>query len=244
MNKPVLLIRATGNDQDAAVLKTKSIDAVIDPYLQITCAKSDVAAKTMLDVLLNALVEESPVWLVITSANGAKFFAELVGDENLRHVVSNNTLKFAAVGEASEAALRALGANEILVANPETAKDLAEALVLKAPATVVWPRSAIAMKQFPAILQKAGVTLVDGAVYDTNTVSQEPRTAAAANAGEFAAIVLRSPSAARALASFVNPSTANLRETAIVCLGESTAAAATDLGFRVTKIASNIERAF
>lgn len=236
MPNPVLLIRANGNEDDAAVLKAFGFESVIDPYLEITLADSIAAvasAERMISQLEDSATSNEPTWLAITSANALKFLIELVGENRFTDAIKSPHIKFAAVGESSAAKLRELGAEFVLVPHDFNASSLARAITAGPPGKVVWPRSAIAMTTFPTMLEQSGWLIVDGPVYETHTVANEPSSAKDARDGKFSAVVFRSPSAAKAFAKYVSPATANLESTAIICLGETTAKAAAILGFVV-----------
>jgi len=120
------LIRANGNEDDAAVLSAAGIESVIDPYLKITMATNDEArdaAERMIARLEAAPTSNAPTWLAITSANALKFFIELVGRDRLVAAIKEPGIRFAAVGEASAAKLRELGAEVVLV--PKTSDSVA-----------------------------------------------------------------------------------------------------------------------
>ena len=246
MSKPVLLIRANGNEDDAAVLSAAGIESVIDPYLKITMATTDEAhdaAERMIARLEAAPTSNAPTWLAITSANALKFFIELVGRDRLVAAIKEPGIRFAAVGEASAAKLRELGAEVVLVPKTSDSESLAKSMTAKGPGKVVWPRSAIAMKTFPKLLDLSGWVVIDGPVYETNPIATEPQSAKPARDSQFSAVVFRSPSAAKAFAKYVDPATANLKGTAIICLGETTAQAASELGFTVATSAATLDKA-
>jgi uroporphyrinogen-III synthase len=86
----------------------------------------------------------------------------------------------------------------------------------------------------PATLEARGWSLVPQVLYRTRPVEQPPASLAELRSGGFDAIVLRSPSAARAVRHFAG----NLPgRTRIVCGGPTTAMAARRLGLTVTTTA-------
>lgn len=233
--KPVLLIRADGNQDDAAALADLGLETVIDPYIRID--KSTDAADA--ERLLAALSANGPKWLIATSVNAIKCFGELVGVENLMHALANaDDLQFAAVGARTAKSLRELGATEVLT--PELSDSaalanlLAEQKSLGETITAIIPSGLLAMKALPNKLESAGWRMIQGVVYTTITIEQVPASAAQANAGEYSAVIFRSPSAARAFLSFVPQPTMSL-----IAAGFTTAKVIEDAGLAVASIPSN-----
>ena len=232
VQKPVLLIRADGNQDDAAALADLGLTSVIDPYIRIDKSTDAADAKR----LLEALTGTGPKWLIATSANAIKCFGELVGVENLMHAIANaDDLQFAAVGARTAESLRELGAADVLT--PELADSAALASMLAdlpSPATAIIPSGLLAMKTLPSKLEAAGWNLIQGVVYTTVTVTNTPTSVAAAQAGDFSAVIFRSPSAARAFLSFVPKPSMPL-----VAAGFTTAKVIEDAGLVVASIPSN-----
>ena len=81
MSKPVLLIRAYDNDEDADALTKLGIDSLIDPYLKISISNNAVAARDLLSLLVSGV---GPLWLIATSVNAIRYWAQLVGEDLLR----------------------------------------------------------------------------------------------------------------------------------------------------------------
>ncbi|WP_296632338.1 uroporphyrinogen-III synthase [Rhodoluna sp.] len=231
MTKPVLLIRADANEPDAEALKALGLGSVIDPYINIAKATSATDAVTLLAAINNATHN---TWMVATSANAMRCLAELVGEANLRAAMKNPNLRFAAVGERTAKALVQLGAQ--MVAAPEQAdsQSLAQLLVELTPGTAIIPSGQLALKELPAALTSAGWQIISGVVYTTVTVPTEPTTAAAARAGEFSAVVFRSPSAARAFLQFVPQPAMPL-----IAAGFTTAKVLEDWGLQAISVALN-----
>ena len=237
--KPVLLIRADGNQDDAAALAELGIECGGGPYLRIDKTTDASGAPQMLE----ALAQPGPKWLIATSVNAIRCFAELVDEEVLRGAIASATeLKFAAVGDRTAEALRALGVAEVLTPELSDSAALANLLAEQTPAAsaasetvaAIIPSGLLAMKTLPNKLESAGWRMVQGVVYTTLTVEQVPESAATANAGEFSAVIFRSPSAARAFLSFVPRPTMPL-----VAAGFTTAKVIEDAGLAVASIPSN-----
>jgi len=231
-NKPVLLIRADGNQDDASALAALGIESAIDPYIRIDKAPDNAEAQR----LLAALSEDGAKWLLATSVNAIRCFAELVGLESLRDAIANSkNLRFAAVGARTAESLRELGAVDVLTPELSDSAALAEQLAAIGGSQIaIIPSGLLAMKTLPNRLESAGWKLIQGVVYTTVTVDQAPASVAAARAGEFAAVIFRSPSAARAFLSFVPTPSMPL-----VAAGFTTAKVIEDAGLPVASIPSN-----
>ena len=237
--KPVLLIRADGNQDDAAALAELGIETVIDPYIRIDKSTDAAGAERLLEALGNP----GSKYLIATSVNAIRCFGELVGIENLMHAIANaDDLQFAAVGARTAEALSELGASDVLT--PELADSAALANLLadlaeepsgvEGQPTAIIPSGLLAMKTLPNKLEAAGWNLSQGVVYTTVTVDSPPASIAAAQAGDFSAVIFRSPSAARAFLSFVPNPTMPL-----VAAGFTTAKVIEDAGLAVASIPSN-----
>jgi uroporphyrinogen-III synthase len=235
MTKPVLLIRADGNQDDAQALADLGIETVIDPYIRIDRAPDAADAQR----LLAELALPGSKWLIATSVNAIRCFAELVGADVLRKAIASSVdLNFAAVGERTAQSLRDLGATEVLTPALSDSAALAEMLAnigtQQSPRTAIIPSGLLAMKTLPNKLEAAGWKLIQGVVYTTVTVAIEPETSAAARAGGFGAVIFRSPSAARAFLSFVPGP-----KMPLVAAGFTTAKVIEDAGLTVASIPSN-----
>ena len=230
--KPVLLIRADGNQDDAAALADVGLSSVIDPYIRIDKSTDASDAKLMLD----ALAKPGSKFLIATSVNAIKCFGELVGTENLMHSIANAVdLRFAAVGARTAEALRELGATDVITPAVADSAALADLLAEEPQqSTAIIPSGLLAMKGLPNKLVAAGWTLIQGVVYTTVTVETPPASVAAARAGDFSAVIFRSPSAARAFLSFVPAPSMPL-----VAAGFTTAKVIEDAGLTVASIPSN-----
>lgn len=237
MSTRVLLVRrAKGDDPDAVALRDRGVEVFEDPYLSIrTC--DDDGASARAGELLDAL-GVAHAWLVVTSANGVRALVDLIGvdalSRRLCHAQRAGTC-FAAVGPTSAAALGALGIDDVVV--PErmhTASALLDRLDrLDLPqSAAVLPQSDIADQLLPSALRERGWLVTARTLYRTLAVIERPVTADELAAGEFDAIVLRSPSAVHAVRAHV-PQLA----TPVVAGGPTTALAAARAGFNVAAVA-------
>ncbi|AIC47111.1 hydroxymethylbilane synthase [Rhodoluna lacicola] len=200
--KSVLLVRATDNELDEAAFKSAGFKVVCDPYLKISKFNNPAGVDRMLEALRSA---EPGTWLVITSINSVRFFAEQIGIDNFKAAISNPNLKFAAIGERSAAEIKSLGVQEVLLAEDSNAGALSTAILKHMPKQVILPASNIAMKTLQDAVVTSGVELITEVVYTTETVPNVPLSISALKQGEIDVLVLRSPSAARAVANFISP---------------------------------------
>ena len=240
-HKPVLLIRADGNQDDAAALAELGIDSVIDPYIRIEKSESTTGALAM----LAALGEPGPKWLIVTSVNSIRCFSDLVGTEVLaafQFEDDNETRKLGYIGAKRYTRLTITPVNhasaaEVLTPNQSDSASLAEELANQSTApgpTAIIPSGLLAMKALPNRLEAAGWRLIQGVVYTTVPVSAAPPSVEAARSGDFSAVIFRSPSAVRAFLSFVPAPTIPL-----VAAGFTTAKVIEDAGLPVASIPSN-----
>ena len=201
-----------------------------DPYLTVTTCQDDEAkhrAKATLDE-----ITERADWLAVTSRTALRALTDLVGRESLASAVVEGTrrgLQCAAVGPSSAHVLRELGASEVLVPPTPTAAGLLEQLSSRPAGRVVAPQGSQAMTSWTRSLRAQGWQVEEKVLYVTSPVPHRPRTADALARGEFAAVLFRSPTAVRAVMSFVGTM---VEPTIAVCGGPTTADEATRSGLR------------
>jgi uroporphyrinogen-III synthase len=233
----ILVVRsATTPDGDSDALCANGFDVTHDPYLAISVCDDDDAPARAHAILESLRIPGS--WLICASAMAVRALTELAGSEAVsRGLTGAESMgaRFAAVGPASEAAIRELGVGNVITPlRGHTASALLDALSCVPAGTAVLPRSDIADAVIPATLEARGWSLVPQVLYRTRPVEQPPASLAELRSGGFDAIVLRSPSAARAVRHF----TGSLpKRTRIVCGGPTTAMAARRLGLTVTTTA-------
>ncbi|MEY4993504.1 MAG: hypothetical protein RIS82_626 [Actinomycetota bacterium] len=223
--KSVLLVRSSDNKPDSDAFEAAGFEVISDAYLQISKLENPAGAARLLDALQNAT---PGTWLVITSINAVRYFGEQVGFENLLAALTNPNLNVAAIGERSAAEIEALGAKNVLLADSANAVSLSESILAKQPKRVILPASSIAMKSLQDAVTLAGVELITEVVYQTETVSEVPGSATALANGDIDVLVLRSPSAARAVAEYVP---ANQVAARVLVTGNATLTQAKSLGF-------------
>jgi uroporphyrinogen-III synthase len=234
----VLVVRSASTpDKDADALRAKGFDVTLDPYLTIAPC-DDAGAPARARAVLDALMLPR-AWLICASAMAIRALDELAGPVTVSRSLieaEEHGARFAAVGPTSTAALRERGVNEVLTpVRRHTASALLDALQAIPPGIAVLPRSDIADGVIPATLQARGWSLMPQVLYRTMPVDHPPASLAALSSGDFDVIVLRSPSAARAVRSFAS---ALPERTRVVCGGPTTALAARRLGFDVHATAS------
>jgi len=227
--KPVLLIRpGVSNTADAHALSQRNIPSVIDPYLRIAPA-TDEGARPRADRLVEAIRDHAD-WLAITSANAVTALTFLVGEATfsaaLNHAVARG-LRIAAVGDATARALHACARLTVHCPSPATAEQLTGFLQQDGrTCDVVLPQGDQALPTVAKTLQAAGWHVHASVVYITAVVDAVPESASDLAAGVFSAVVLRSPTAVRALHQY-SPTLA--AGTTLVCGGPTTAAEAARL---------------
>ena len=227
--RPVLLIRDSGNERDAKALGALGIPTASESFIKITPGEKNVALQ-----LLN-LAREVEGWVIVTSRNGLNYWNTLVDPNSLADVFSNNPkLNFAAVGTGSAEALRSVGAPEVLVPLQESSEALLNLLSTFPASTAIMPTGNLARNTVSEGLRSKGWTVHTGVVYVNSPTASVPTAVTGIERSEFSAVVLRSPSAARALAHFLLSSSVP-----VICGDTSTAATARELALNVVAVANN-----
>ncbi|AOY56590.1 uroporphyrinogen-III synthase [Candidatus Rhodoluna planktonica] len=231
----VLLIRANRNDIDAQHLAALGISSRVDPYLRISSVKNIAGAMRMLSELDDAKKSTArPTWLAITSTNALSYFDDLLPEHELDRIFDKNSnVKFAAIGNQTSSQLIARGATEVLQPVNANSESLADLMCKGTAGTVVIPSGSIAMETLANRLADSGFKIVSEVVYETSFVSESPVSVDEVRDGMFDAVLLRSPSAARAFEQF-NPN-ASVK---VICAGEATAIQAQKLGLNVAAVSA------
>lgn len=235
--KPVLLVRASGNEADARALAEYGLKAVSEPYLSIGPISNPAPARRLLHNLTGAN------WLLLTSVNAMTAWVELVGQDEMTQAIQKaeaSGTRFAAVGVASANAIKSFGVKSVFIPSAPYSKDLALEIIERARSlgqrnpTVVLPTGSVSLDTLGELLEAAGWNVHQEVLYQTNAVVLEPTTVEGVRDEEFGAVVLRSPSAARAFASFVGEV-----DIPVICAGATTARVATSLDLNVMGVASD-----
>lgn len=236
--RPILLVRPDGNSKDAEALAAAGWPTIVDPYLTTAPTPDSAPARRLLDHI-EALTPSSPTtWLVLTSPRTVRHWSRHVGSRHLDVALAravDNGLRIAVAGEATADSLPPRVPAE-LVAHAPGAEALLQDLLRTGPAHALIPGSTISRPTLRAGLGGAGWTVDDVGVYQTAVVDRRPHSADLLDAGEIHAVVLRSPSAARAVASFASAPVVAL------AVGPTTTAACTELGWTVVPVAGGTGR--
>jgi uroporphyrinogen-III synthase len=221
----VLLIRPNRNEADQLALQKVGIESVIDPYLGILQVDNYSGALRMLKALQNP----NPKWLVLTSSNALTFWKNLLPSGALEETIAKSTtISFAAIGSQTELQLKQLGAKEVLRADEANSESLGWKLASLEPKVAVIPAGSIAMKNLEQKILQSDFDVITEVVYETLTLTQEPSSVCQVLNREFDAVLLRSPSAARAFLHFIpNP------ELLLICGGKTTGETLLSLGYSI-----------
>ena len=241
-DRPVLLIRSEGNETDAESLSGYGLASISEPYVRISPLSAGADGRA-LAALLDGCATDPAVatgtWLVATSPMTAPSWLVAAADTDLGGAVRRAVaagVRAAATGERTAATLRDLGFTEVLVPSDESsAQGLVSALEGHGPARALFPRGNLALRTLPDGLRDLGWQVEEGVVYETATVEDRPASSTMVAAGEVAAVVVRSPSAVRALVHHATvPATVP-----VICAGRTTAAAAQEAGLEVAAVAAS-----
>jgi uroporphyrinogen decarboxylase len=261
MTAPILLIRAFDNEEDAAALASVGLETVIDPYLTIQPVPGQAGLDAAGRLLAKLGLLQRGDWLIATSLNGLRSWGTLAWELTRKSAVADamaearqRGVRFAAIGAATAAKFAEFGIHDVFVPSEPYGEALGQQLVAEAapeaatigrPIRALVPAGNLAMKTLYQGLAAAGWQVASEVVYETAIVPSKPASAARVAAGEFSAVLLRSPSAARALVHWVTEGADVLPEglanLPAVCGGRTTAQVAESLGLRVAAIASDTQ---
>jgi uroporphyrinogen-III synthase len=144
-------------------------------------------------------------------------------------------VRAAATGERTANTLRELGFTDVRVPQNASARGLVDDLAGVVPGRALFPRGNLALRTLPDGLVALGWEVDEGMVYETSIVSQRPASAELIEKGLISAIVVRSPSAVRALVAHVQiPASVPL-----ICAGRTTAEAAIEADLVVAAVADS-----
>lgn len=225
----VLLPRPAGSDADAGLLERSGVTVVSEPWIETFPMLDDASMLSRRD-LASRLPAAA---LVITSARALSAFIDFCEVERSATVF--------AIGATSAAAARSAGFLDVRMPD-EGANNVALTRLIAAAqvSCVVIPRSTAAPMSLTDDLRALGIEVHQARLYTTETVTERPSSAAAIEAGAFDAVIVRSGSAARALAHFVRVWPGH---TAIVAGGKPTAHVLREVGLPVSAIAEHPDTA-
>lgn len=267
--KPVLLVRAADNEGDAAALEAAGLATVIDPYLTVQPLSGQAGLDAAGKLLARTGLLQRGDWLVATSLNGLRSWGILAWQLTRRSAVAEaladartRGVRFAAIGPATAAKFAEFGIHDVFTPSEAYGEALAGELLAEAapeaasigrPVRALIPAGNLAMKTLVSGLASAGWQVASEVVYETAIIPEQPTSAARAINGDFSAVLLRSPSAARALVHWttrvsdrgpVSGGTqlpAEIANLPVVCGGRTTAAVAESLGLKVAAITADTQ---
>lgn len=229
----VLLIRPDGNEADARALAGQGIGALIEPLLKITPVPDASGPRELADELGSLGAGD---WLLITSPRTWGCWAESVaGLAPAVRAAAGRGLRVGAIGRATAATLPALPPGTVLVCRGVSAADLLAELLALAPGrrprpVALLPSSERARPLLADGLRTAGWRVRRTAVY--RTTNRRPPAGSAIHRGAFDAVLVRSPSAAEALAGLGVP----IAGLPVFAVGPVTAASCRRRGWRVIEL--------
>jgi uroporphyrinogen-III synthase len=230
----VLLVRANRNEVDQEALTQVGIESVSDPYLKITSVPNPDGALE----LLERLRAPEPKWLVITSQNAMEFWHKQLPHQALEQTLPTANAHYAALGATTKSHLIQLGAPAVITPDNNTSRTLAD-IISEGPAMpVLVPSGSISMKSIPETLVPRGFTVFEQVFYRTEQTEHPPPSAGRLKSWGITAVLLRSPSAARAFVEH-NPSANN--EISVICGGITTARHLMNLGWKPTLVSPDPE---
>lgn len=250
MTKPVLLVRAHGNEGDAEALHSVGIQSVADPYLSIEPLGGQAGLDAANELLVGAEGLGAGDWVIATSLNGLRAWGMLAWQATGRSAVAeafaaaaSRGVRFAAIGAATADKYSQFGIHDVFVPSESYGQELAAQLIEQAGPgqhRALVPAGNLAMATLTDALGAAGWNVQSVVVYQTATVEAQPESVSGVSAGEFGAVLFRSPSAARAFVEWnlVAPGTAAAK-LPVICGGKTTAAEARALGLNVAAVAND-----
>jgi uroporphyrinogen-III synthase len=182
---------------------------------------------------------------VFTSANAVEIFANRMDALNV-HPDQLASMRVAAVGRATAAAVAEVGLNLTLTPERATADALAARLrqVMDARARVLYPRSAMGRDVLPNELRAAGFDVLAIDVYRTlPEPNVDQRVLDCVRRGEVDVLTFASPSSVRHLVALLASEAIALNTIPVVCAGPVTAQAARDAGLLVAAVSESPDTA-
>lgn len=188
--------------------------------------------------LIDAALRELPSvnWIVFTSANAVHALADRLRALKLEAPPS---VRLAAIGSATASVVSRRIRRIDFTASRATAKALAEELPNVTRARVLFPHGDLAADDLPQRLRRRGADVHAVVVYRTVRGSGLDDLGDLARNGSLDAVVVSSPSAARFAAPVLSQRPAGTRAAAIICIGETTAAAAREVGLLPDVVAAS-----
>lgn len=239
--RPVLLVRSEGNESDAESLTEFGISSISDPYVRIAPMSKEDEAQSLVEQL-RAIAsdpqEAQRTWVVVTSPMTVPSWLSATEGSQLASAAAAAAkagVRAAATGSRTAATLHDLGFPDVRVATTASAQGLVSELANVAPGRALFPRGNLALRTLPDGLRALGWQVDEGVVYRTETVAERPGSAIMVEKGQVSAVVLRSPSAVRALVAHVNLP----QDVPLICAGRTTADAAIAAGLTVAAVSAS-----
>ena len=177
----------------------------------------------------------SEQWVIVTSRNAVNYWNQLIAPQSLHQFFEDNQrINFAAIGSGSAQALEFAGATEVLVPAEQSSRGLLDLLDTYRPSTAILPQGNLARSVLSEGLRGKGWQVHTGVVYLNSPVKVTPVAAGGILQGDFSLIILRSPSAARALAHFLPNSILP-----VICGDSYTAESAAELSLNIMGVADD-----
>lgn len=189
---------ATGAHADMDALRSAGMCVLEAPVLLV---RPDESASGAARRLLEAISSDATL-VAVTSAAAVDALVALVGEADVREAFAQaaaRKVRIAAVGQGTASSLTALGARDVLVPSLQDSEAMLEMLDDISPGLAVLPRGNLAMRGLQEGLESAGWAVMAEQVYVTETTAVPAGVVDAVSGGAIDAIVLRSPSAVRAV---------------------------------------------
>ncbi len=239
--RPVLLVRSEGNESDAESLSEFGIACITDPYVRISPLRDGGDAQSLVEQLraISSDAQEAErTWVIVTSPMTVPSWLTAAEGSELADAVAaavNAGVRAAATGSRTAATLCDLGFPDVRTPADASASGLVSELANVPPGRAIFPHGNLALRTLPDGLSELGWQIDEGIVYRTETVVERPGSASMIEQGRVSAVVLRSPSAVRALATHVDLPD----DVPLVCAGRTTGDAAAAAGFAVAAVSAS-----
>lgn len=188
----------SGAARDVTELRNKGFRVLEAPVLRI---RADPNARDQAAILLDSIAREADL-LAVTSAAAVRALHELSDDGALGSALAagqERGMSVIAVGSATARILEESGARDVLVPGVQDAEGMLQMLQDLPPGIAVLPRGNLAMKGLAEGLTSTGWSVTSEQVYLTEPATVPAGVSEAISSGAITAVVVRSPSAVRAV---------------------------------------------
>ncbi len=236
---------------DSALTTNGALAALLDvgarPLVVPLAEARPVGRTTRLDQALTAMRDRRYGWLALSSAASVRMLdaraATLFADDRrlsgLSNLVKAGRMKVASVGQATEAALTALGVRPLVPERGSGPAALIGPLLcsVRGDTQVLFARGNLVGPALTGALRGGGVTVDEVVTHTTVREEDPPATATAAwVSGVVDAVLLTSPKAVRGMIDRLGPPRAGM---VVGCMDEVTAEVARTSGVRVDVIGTS-----